>query len=134
METYITIQISDQYDTQIIPARRFTDEEKKGYAEWFAATGFVGIGEHESLPHVTQSDVFKMLNRRCDGSYNGCTNTAWIITSEQAEILRKLNSDRTAAKAIRQEAESKTASEYDQRVGKHICPHCHTFCDGDCQA
>jgi hypothetical protein len=134
MDTYAVVVTGDTRDTQITTARRLTTEEKAEYAEWYREIGFVGLGEPEYLRNVTQMDVFGMFDRRCDGSFCGSNNQAWIITPEQAATLRQLEADKAAAKQARHERERQASREYDARVAKHICPHCHTFCDGDCQA
>lgn len=113
----ILLQHADAYGTSLQEARRFTEEEKPQYAEWFRNYGFVSIaGTQERLPHVGWEDLPK---RSPDGEFRGCTNRAWILTDEEAEHFRNLEAERARAEQEKKEAEERArAKEEAQRAAE----------------
>lgn len=97
------------YSPSICEARRFTEEEKKKYSDWYKEHGFVATGEHIYLPFLRWEDFPK---RDADGEFLGCSNRAWIITEEESEFFIRLNAEREAAKKA---AEEKERAEYEAR-------------------
>ena len=92
MKEYLVCEVAYSYGVYLKKARRFTEEEKKGYAEWFREKGFLGVGNDIKLEYIKQSDVNRILkNRQDDGSFNGCTNCAYIITQAEWNVLLELN-------------------------------------------
>lgn len=94
MDKYLVCEWAYSYGISLTEARRFTDEEKKRYADWFKETGFVSLGNHVDLEHVTWGELEPILNRplnQTDGSFNGCGNQAYIINQSQWDALVSLN-------------------------------------------
>lgn len=87
----IVLEYAPSYGIELVSARRFTDEEKTRYAEWFAETGFVGTGDCIELNKLTFQDLPR---RPSDGSFCGCNNSAWIVSEDEAEMYKKLNAER----------------------------------------
>ena len=90
---YIVIENARAWGISICNARRFTDEEKQHYADWYKEIGFVGVGDHIKLSMLKWSD---MPNRKSDGSFVGCDNQAWIITEEEKTWFIRLDAERKA--------------------------------------
>lgn len=80
------------YDISLVEARRFTEDEKKDFAEWFHEIGFVPTSNHIDLKYITLWDVDRVLGgRKSDGSFCGCDNNAFIISDEEWDELIALN-------------------------------------------
>lgn len=90
------------YGFSIVEARRFRDDEKQNYAEWFRERGMVSLGRDRTvdLPFVSLDDalVKDILNRPADGEFLGCSNAAWIISAAEKEQLLALNKQNEAKK------------------------------------
>ena len=90
------------YGFSIAEARRFRDDEKQIYAEWFWERGMVSLGRDGTvdLPFVSLDDalVNDILNRPADGEFIGCSNAAWIISAAEKEQLLALNKQNEAKK------------------------------------
>jgi hypothetical protein len=91
METFTTIMHAYGFGVSILQARWLTEEEKKEYAEWFAAIGMVGVGGSIPLPELTLRDL---PDRESDGAFPGTNNGAWIITEEEAQRYQEINAER----------------------------------------
>ena len=92
MEKYLTIAFHTSYcDASIQYARRFTEEEKKDYSEWFADCGFISLGDHIQLENITFSDA---PDRKSDGQFLGTNNYAYIITEEERDYYINLDKKR----------------------------------------
>lgn len=99
----LVLEIPFAYDACICDARRFTEEEKAHYSDWYKDYGFVGTGENRiSLPYITWEDAPK---RPVDGEFCGCSNRAWIITDAEVEYYTNLNATREAEKEEKEAAE-----------------------------
>lgn len=95
MEKYLTFYFPEcGYNIQICVGRRFTEEEKTHYAEWYRDYGFMGVPNEPkiTLPDLTWEDSPK---RDADGSYLGCENRAWIITEAERDYYVQLNAERS---------------------------------------
>ena len=90
------------YGFSIAEARRFRDDEKQNYAEWFREIGMVSLGRDRTvdLPFVSLDDalVKDILNRPADGEFLGCSNAAWIISAAEKDQLLALNKQNEAKK------------------------------------
>lgn len=93
MKNYTVIEYAPAYGISICTARRFTEEEKQHYADWYKEIGFVGMGDHIMLRTLKWSDMPK---RHSDGSFLGCDNQAWIITEDEKAYFIQLDADRHA--------------------------------------
>lgn len=87
----LVINYDFEYGTYILPARRLTEEEKKRFSEWFAKSGFVGMGRRISLKQI---DYNEMPKRKPDGTFLGGSNSAWIITPEEYDGYIQKNKTR----------------------------------------
>ena len=90
------------YGFSIAEARRFRDDEKQNYAEWFREIGMVSLGRDRTvdLPFVSLDDALinDILKRPADGEFLGCSNAAWIISATEKEHLIALNKQNEAKK------------------------------------
>lgn len=64
MEEYLVCEVAYSYGVSLCKARRFTEEEKNDYAEWFKDKGFVKISDSTDLECITWVDVRKLLKRK----------------------------------------------------------------------
>lgn len=99
METFIALEYAPAYEISIMDARRFTEEEKKDFAEWFRDVGMTSVGPSTYLPGVTWEDLPR---RQPDGSFCGCSNHAWIISEAERDHYLALNSERVRASRIKE--------------------------------
>lgn len=97
--TMLTIEFSPAYGTSIRSARRFTEDEKANYVDWYKDVGLVSLGDAIDLPHIGWADL---PDRPADGEFPGCSNRAWIITDEDAAAYKQLNAERAQAEAAKQ--------------------------------
>ncbi len=102
MTEYWVLEQAFGYGISVRRARRFTEEEKPRYTEWFRETGFVGLGDTQHLKHITWDDLPR---RKSDGSFRGCDNRAWIVTPEEAEAYIALDKRRGEEKAALERAQ-----------------------------
>lgn len=73
-------------------ARRFNEQEKAGYAEWYQKIGMVALDEQAiDLPYLTTRDL---PDRQADGEFNGFGNQAYIITDDDVKYYTALNAAR----------------------------------------
>ena len=109
MKEYLVCEVADIYGVSLCHARRFNDEEKAGYAEWFRETGFVRISSYPTidLKEINWIDVGNILNdRKSDGSFNGCSNSAYIVTEDEWNKLIVLNNQKHNEKIAKENEES----------------------------
>lgn len=101
MKEYLTCEVAFSYGISLRKARRFSEEEKEKYAEWFRDKGFVCLKSsfNIDLEHITWEDVREVLNNRDDdGSFSGCSNVAYIISQNEWDELVELNAKKRLEK------------------------------------
>lgn len=92
MKEYLTVEYAPGYGIGLQKARRFTEEEKKKYAEQYRELGFIETGDRIKLEHVKFESLSEVLNGEgSDGFFPGSDNYVWIITKEQWERFIELN-------------------------------------------
>lgn len=92
MKEYLTVEYAPGYGIELQQARRFTEEEKKKYAEWYRELGFIPTGDRIKLEHVKFASLSEVLKGEgADGSFPGSDNYVWIITREQWNRFIELN-------------------------------------------
>lgn len=99
------IEFTMAYGVSLCEARRFTEEEKARYSEWYRDYGLVRISDGVKLGKIGLEDRPK---REPDGAFIGCENWAWILTEEEAEQYCTLNAQRIRAE---QEEEARKEAE-----------------------
>lgn len=114
----IVLEYPECYTPNICEARRFTEDEKTRYSEWFRDIGFTRVGEQIDLPYITWRDL---PQRKCDGQFLGCSNSAWILTDAEAEHYKELNAQREEKDEAekdqkRREQEAKVAAKKEKEV------------------
>lgn len=115
MEEYLVCEVAYSYGVSLCNARRFTEEEKKGYVEWFKDKGFVEIGDSTDLEYISWTDVKEVLKeRKDDGSFSGCSNCAYIISEDEWNALVELNEKKRSEKEKKETEES--IAEYRQII------------------
>ena len=108
MKEYLVCEVADSYGVSLCHARRFNDEEKPKYAEWFRENGFVGISSYPTvdLEEISWMDVRNILSgRKSDGSFTGCNNSAYIVTEDEWNKLITLNDQKRNEKLAKENAE-----------------------------
>lgn len=95
----LVIEHATAYGTSIVEARRPTEAEAAKVAEWYRPRYLVSTGRvNEPLLSLRLEDIATRIERRADGEFMGCNNSAWILTEEDAAYFRSLNQERLAAK------------------------------------
>ena len=92
-ETYMVCEISFG-EISLGYARRFTEEEKKGYVKEFRESGFVGVGNRIYLESLTWDDARDFLGcktRNVDGGFPCSNGQVYIITQEEWDSLVALD-------------------------------------------
>ena len=109
MKEYLICEVADSYGVSLCHARRFTDEEKAEYVESFRELGFMRIYSYPTikLDGINWIDVGNILkDREPDGSFIGCSNSAYIVTEEEWNKLISLNDKKCNEKLAKEKAES----------------------------
>lgn len=93
MEEYLTVLYAAGHGTELLKARRFTEEEKKKYNERYKEIGFVAISDGIMLDYLGWTDLSDVgiWERIEDGSFSGFGNKAYIITQKEWDNLISLN-------------------------------------------
>lgn len=79
----LVLEIPFAYDACICDARRFTEEEKAHYSDWYKDYGFVGTGENRiSLPYI---------HGRTHQSGQEMANFAVAVTGRGSSPMRNMN-------------------------------------------
>ena len=96
------------YGFTIKEARRFTEEEKLRYVEYYREFGLVGVGESIALDEVSWEDelVSAIQSRPADGSFLSCSNLAWIITEDEKAALIALDKSKKQSKEAKEKAKN----------------------------
>ena len=78
--------------------------------------------------------VFNDIANRGEGYGGGWGDIGILYPVSDDDIAKLLeeNEKAIAAHIKLEAAEDAAAKEWQQTVGTHICPNCHTFCYGDC--
>lgn len=108
MKEYLVCEVADNYGVSLLHARRFNNGEKAGYSEWFRENGFVGISSYPiiDLKEINWIDVRNILNnRKLDGSFCGCSNSAYIVTEDEWNKLIALNDQKRNERLAKEKAE-----------------------------
>jgi hypothetical protein len=86
------------YGLSLQEARRFTEEEKAEYTEWFREEGLVGLADGIPLHHISRQDdlLRRVQSRGSIGQFRGCSNLAYEVTDEEWNEL--LARDQQAAR------------------------------------
>ena len=107
MTTYLVLEDASSYGYSLRTARRLTDAEKAHKRPEYWDLCFVGMGDSIDLRHIHWDDplVQSIITRPYDGSFDGCSNQAYIITPEERAQLVELDKAKGAAKAKREREE-----------------------------
>ena len=101
-EFYVIEHESSYCEVRILKARRLAESEKSDYADWCKDKMLIGLGEDSDLEYIDWEDLPK---RQCDGQFNGCSNAAWIISKEEVERYKELNTQREVEAQENEKAE-----------------------------
>jgi Asp/Glu/hydantoin racemase len=109
--TFLTIIYAPAYGTDLHKARRLTEREKQGIADWAKEWLLVSLGESIKLSHPNTPTARLALSRWEDGQFMGCENRAVTITSAEwdAIVAEQASADEAEERA-RQEAEDQAAA------------------------
>ena len=83
------------WDTKLLECRRFTEEEKSKYADWYREKGLVGVGESVTLKHVGYTDS---PDRESCGSFPATSNICFEVTDEEWAAYVAINKKRAMEK------------------------------------
>lgn len=98
---YLVLERGCLIDWYLRRARRFNEDEKKRYAEWFKEYGFVAVDEGIKLEYIKFDDCKSVVkDRKPDGSFCGYNNDCYIIDETQWEMLLQLNEKNKKIAAI----------------------------------
>ena len=103
---YLVIE-HDTYGVYIGSARRLTEEEKRGYSDWYAESAFCGRNMKKA-EYLTFKDMPK---RKSDGTFSGGLDGVWILTPEEYDMYIQIDAERAHEKA-QLEAAEKAAEEF----------------------
>ena len=102
----LTVIYEGGWDTEIAMARRFTEQEKEPYADWFKESGLVLIKSIAVLPHISITDIASVIgDRGSDGSFCGSNNMAFFVSDEEADALRAIEQRKAIAQEKREKEE-----------------------------
>lgn len=108
MKEYLVCQVAFSYGVSLLRARRLTEEEKAHYTEEYRERGFKPTTDPVELKELDWKDVRKVLNNRSeDGSFDGCSNFAYIISEDEWDELLALNQELEKKKILNELEEYK---------------------------
>lgn len=89
----------------------------------------------EQFKHLSWSDDF-LPDGEAIGYRPGGGMTALVrVTDEQAQQLRTENARRKVLAELAAEKNAAEVEQYERDLAASgLCPHCHTWCYGDCEA
>ena len=116
-EFYVIEHESSYCEVKILKARRLTESEKLEYADWCRDKMFIGLGEDTELTYIDWRDLPK---RQSDGQFNGCNNSAWIISKEEVEHYKELNAQREVGAQEKEKAEEIEEAEKIVKLSKSV--------------
>lgn len=96
MKEYLVCEVAFSYGVSLLRARRLTEEEKAHYTEEYRDLGFKPTTDPDpvELKELDWKDVRKVLNNRSeDGSFDGSSNFAYIISEDEWDELLALNQE-----------------------------------------
>lgn len=117
MEEYLVLENAYVNGMSLQKARRFTEEEKINYADWFKERGFVGLGESVELDEIRQEDLESIESidlSKPDGEFNGCANMSYIINKNVWDALVTLNESKRKDRLQKEKQEK--VSEYQEII------------------
>ena len=116
-EFYVIEHDSSYCELRTLKARRLTESEKSDYADWCKDKMLIGLGEDSDLEYIDWEDLPK---RQCDGQFNGCNNSAWIISKEEVERYKELNAQRESEALENEKAEEIKEAEKIVELSKKV--------------
>ena len=111
MEEYLVLENAYVYGISLQKARRFTEEEKLNYADWFKERGFVSLGKPVKLNEIKQCDLESIESidlSKPDGEFNGSSNMSYIINEEVWEALITLNESKRKDRVQKEKQEKES--------------------------
>lgn len=126
-EAFRTAEIPAQYEPELHWARHAAPGE--GYAPE-VLFGFSG-----SPRVIVARDAIRQVvgERRPDGTFPGCSNSAWIISETEWDQIIALSAQITARKIHAQaDYEAAEAADIERKIAAGFCFACETYCHGDC--
>jgi hypothetical protein len=132
-EAFCTAEIADQYGGELAWARRFREEEKTEYADWFRDLGMTSFS---GAPHIkVNREAIRQVvgSRKPDGKFCGCSNRAWTITEQEWDQIIALSAEMNVKKAEKEKAfEAAEAADIKKKIETGYCFYCESWCNGDC--
>ena len=94
----------ENWNIMVCEARRFTEDEKKGFREWFAKIGLVAIGDMIDLKEIDWRDdlVKEICDRPSAGAFCVSSGTSWEISESEKSKLIARNSEYKAEKIAKE--------------------------------
>lgn len=132
-EAFLTLEIADQYGAEIKYARRFREEEKGEYAEWFKDFGLLAISGDATVEIDRSIATEYVEGRKADGEFLGYDNNAWIITAEEmAELISLSRGEKIRKTEMAKKAEREEEDDIRHKIETGYCFYCESWCNGDC--
>lgn len=128
-----TVQITEQYGSELLWARRFTEIEKADFSDWFKELGVSSLAAGGRVEIEREAVLSVIGDRVADAQFMGCSNRAWTITAAEWDEIIRLSKEIRNGKEVRLAAYEKSAAEDIQRkIETGYCFDCETWCHGDC--
>lgn len=132
-EAFRFAMITEQYGCELTFARRFRDDEKPQYSEWFAKIGLCGYPSSPKIEVDEQAIRQVIGNRQPDGQFCGCTNRAWTISADEWEKIISLSAEIKTKKEENSRAfKAEEAADIQSKIKSGYCFYCENWCYGDC--
>jgi len=132
-QAFRVAQVTAQYGCELLWARRFTDEEKGKYSDWFREIGVYSL-PIAGLVKVERQAISDVVGaRHSDCQFNGCDNQGWIVSKEEWDNIITLSNDINAKKeAATIQAEADKRADTQHKINSGYCFNCESWCNGDC--
>jgi len=132
-EAFRTAEITEQYGCDLMWARRFSEEEKAQYSDWFRDRGVCSLPVGGRVKVESKAVRQVVDGRSADAEFCGCSNMAWTITeTEWNEIVRLSEMIRAEKEEAKKEYKKAEAASLQRKIDTGYCFSCESWCHGDC--
>ena len=128
-----TAEITGQFGSELMWARRLTAEEKANYGDWFRDLCMVGYKASGRITVSAQAIRQVVGNRHSDGQFRGTDNEAWTITEDEWNKIIEISTALDAKTAERVAAyEAAEKADIQRKIDSGYCFACESYCYSDC--
>jgi hypothetical protein len=132
-EAFRAAEITEQFGSTLLWARRLRADEREQYSEWFRDLGMIGFAAESGVSVEADAVRQVIAERQSDGQFLGTTNQAWTINEDEWNAILALSREMRAKKAAaKAQYEAEEAADIERKIATGYCFSCESWCHGDC--